>query len=74
MSGIPEIPELRTSDEGFDRMCLPTGSDGRELYSPRQRVIVFKECPVSGATLGYCGTIIRVRTRSICRHASDPGL
>ena len=28
---------------------------------------------MSGATLGYCGTIIRVRTGSICRHASDPG-
>ncbi|MGQ9563169.1 MAG: hypothetical protein ACUVQH_12345 [Thermogutta sp.] len=74
MSGIPEIPQLCTSDEGFDRVCRPTGSDVGELHSPRQRVIVFMECPVSGATLGYCGTIIRVQTRSICRHASEPGL
>lgn len=74
MSGISEISEICTADKGFDRECWPTESDVRELYSPRQRVIVFKECPVSGATLGYCGTIIRVRTGSICRHASDPGL
>ena len=37
-----------------------------------QGVIVFQDCPESGATLGYYGTVARVRTASIRRNPSLP--
>ena len=43
-------------------------------YRPGQRCVVFKDDPVSGATLGYHGTIVRLLTRSIRRYPDVPDL
>ena len=37
-----------------------------------QRVVVFRDCLASDATLGYHGTIVRIRTSSIRRYPSQP--
>lgn len=43
-----------------------------EPLQPRTLVVVFKESPESGATLGYYGTITRVLNSSVVRHPEQP--
>src|SRR5262245_40650731 len=43
-------------------------------YRQGQRCIVFKNDAVSGATLGYYGTVLHIVTRSLRRHPDVPDL
>lgn len=45
-----------------------------EPLKPRQIVIMFGNCPDSGATLGFYGTVTRVLNSSVVRHPSRPDL
>ncbi len=41
---------------------------------PRQRVVAFKDCHVSGATIGYHGTIVARSNSSVRLHPERPDL
>ena len=49
-------------------------SSTADPYQPRQRVIVFKDEPIPGATLAYYGVIIRLLTQSVRRNQVSPDL
>lgn len=50
--------------------CSPAA--GQRRLQPRERVVIFKDDPSSGATLGYYGTVLDIHTSSIQRHPDSP--